>query len=373
MTTCALKRQLGVLILLSFCFLTLISYYRAPLPRASGLLHKNFSYVPGSPVNDIFFLKIPKCASTSLMNIFMRYGKKHNLSFALPLQGQQHLGVQKPFTTDMLIPHPKGIYNVFSQHTRLRIKVMRTLMPNAKFVTIIRYPAAMLESYYSYNGLEKRLGVNFSSFMQDPEKFAMVRKYTVDTLRNVMLYYFGLDVSKMGSKKAVDDTIEMIRREFDLVMIAEKHEESLILLKDLLCWNLSDVVVLPTNVRISAHKTKLDKSLIKKVTEWNRGDYRLYKFFLKVFDENVKSYGEQKMTREIRQLKRLINSTKAQCISSQISGKDMQDETFKPYSEKTLAYTLKSNAQEFCSDLIKTGISFTQELQERQQRLFTNS
>ena len=34
----------------------------------------------------IFFLKTHKCASSSLQNIFLRFGEKRNLSFVLPLE-----------------------------------------------------------------------------------------------------------------------------------------------------------------------------------------------------------------------------------------------------------------------------------------------
>lgn len=43
--------------------------------------------------------------------------------------------------------------------------------------------------------------------------------------------------------------VERVDRDFDLVMLAERMEESLVLMSHLLCWPLEEVLVLKYNAR----------------------------------------------------------------------------------------------------------------------------
>jgi galactosylceramide sulfotransferase len=60
--------------------------------------------------------------------------------------------------------------------------------------------------------------------------------------KNQMLYNLGMAARDMESQKSVKKMIQKIDLEFDLVMIVEQLDESLILLKKLLCWETDDMV-----------------------------------------------------------------------------------------------------------------------------------
>ena len=53
----------------------------------------------------------------------------------------------------------------------------------------------------------------------------------------------------MKSKTKVAQMIKSIDNDFHLVLIVEKLDESLILLKDLLCWNILDIRYFKLNER----------------------------------------------------------------------------------------------------------------------------
>ena len=57
-----------------------------------------------------------------------------------------------------------------------------------------------------------------------------------------MLWDSGLSAAAMDNMTAVDNKIAEMDNTFSLVMIAERWDESVILLKDLLCWDFRDVV-----------------------------------------------------------------------------------------------------------------------------------
>ena len=59
--------------------------------------------------------------------------------------------------------------------------------------------------------------------------------------QNQMLWDFGLELNLLTNETAIRDKILEIESSFDLVMIAERFDESIILLRDELCWSYRDV------------------------------------------------------------------------------------------------------------------------------------
>ena len=58
--------------------------------------------------------------------------------------------------------------------------------------------------------------------------------------------------------------LKSIASQFDLIMISERMDESLILLKQLMCWSFEDIVALQANTRVAASKervTELDAKI----------------------------------------------------------------------------------------------------------------
>ena len=63
-----------------------------------------------------------------------------------------------------------------------------------------------------------------------------------------MLWDLGLD--DFDDVEAVRNKIEELEEQFNLVMILERFEESLVLMKSELCWDFSDI----TNLKLNARK-----------------------------------------------------------------------------------------------------------------------
>ena len=58
----------------------------------------------------------------------------------------------------------------------------------------------------------------------------------------MQLVEFGLGLDSLYDQAAVKRKIGEVDAQFDLVMIAERFDESMVLMADLLCWDLADVV-----------------------------------------------------------------------------------------------------------------------------------
>ena len=59
--------------------------------------------------------------------------------------------------------------------------------------------------------------------------------------KNELLWDLGMQVGKMEEKSDLRDRILFYESEFDLVLLAERFDESLVVMKDVLCWDTQDI------------------------------------------------------------------------------------------------------------------------------------
>ena len=71
---------------------------------------------------------------------------------------------------------------------------------------------------------------------------------------NQQLYDMGMRDDELFDTLRIQRKIEDVDNEFDLIMIAEKIEESLVLLADQMCWPLEYVTSLTHNARRDGQK-----------------------------------------------------------------------------------------------------------------------
>jgi hypothetical protein len=129
---------------------------------------------------------------------------------------------------------------------------------------------------------------------------------------NRMIFDFGLDRRLMENATAVKNYINYLNRTFDLVMVSERYDESMVLLKRRMNWGLRDILYVKSNVfrpntthakhannqSSSGEKTGAkDSSLISDYhrethRKFNAADYALYEHFSQLFDSKVRAEGE---------------------------------------------------------------------------------
>ena len=121
--------------------------------------------------------------------------------------------------------------------------------------------------------------------------------------RDVTLFDFGLHVEDNDNMIAVQAKIKEIDKTFDLVMVMEHFDESMVLLKHLLCWEYSNLTSLKLNVRDEKTKSHVSDEARKKLAEWLHSDMVFYDHFKKLFKPKVKAFGEEKMSQELSKIK----------------------------------------------------------------------
>ena len=175
-------------------------------------------------------------------------------------------------------------YDMFLCHTRWNQKAVEDILgdngEDVFYLSILRDPVELFRSFWDYAKLSKM-------YQTTLEKFArkIIHKEVHIKLKtqrspgfNQMLHDFGVDFKDMVRAKGehtVNRAREMIRNKireidsnFNLILLADPpfFEDSLILLKDELCWKYDDIVSLKLNsqpVKLKSQISPTARQLIK--------------------------------------------------------------------------------------------------------------
>ncbi|XP_050712621.1 galactose-3-O-sulfotransferase 4-like [Eriocheir sinensis] len=279
-----------------------------------------------TPRTNIGFLKSHKCASTAIQNILFRYGHKHNLHFALPKIGNYFGGGRRSFKAEMvsLSPLNKVKPNIFAIHTRwdhdevrpaaatlclswctccFNSGVRKVMPKDTVYFTIVRKPSALFQSLFSYAKLEKRTGLSLEEF---------VKRVSADAKRdrgvwgyNQMAWDLGMSEEQINNLTAAREMVARAEDQFGLVLVAERMEESLVLLVEYLCWELSDVLVLRLNSLRSELKQPLSAATRQLLQQKLAPDYLVYRHFAEKFERQVEEFGRTRMAEAVVRLREL--------------------------------------------------------------------
>ncbi|XP_072051968.1 galactosylceramide sulfotransferase-like [Amphiura filiformis] len=117
-------------------------------------------------------------------------------------------------------------------------------------------------------------------------------KYGARFLDNNQMLDLGLRTTKFRNSSAVAKHIKKLSREFDLMLITEYFDESLLLLRKLMCWSFDDILYLKQNVRADESRSQsLSEPLKDRIRKWNVADTRLYEYFNQTLWKKIAAYG----------------------------------------------------------------------------------
>ena len=105
--------------------------------------------------------------------------------------------------------------------------------------------------------------------------------------KNQQLWDLGTTHIEMEEAGTVQAKIARLDSEFDLVLIAEYFDESLVLLADILCWDLSDVRYLKQNARVSSKVSNITETARGSLETWLEADRKLYDHFAQKMDDLI--------------------------------------------------------------------------------------
>ncbi|XP_043931761.1 galactose-3-O-sulfotransferase 3 isoform X2 [Protopterus annectens] len=329
---------------------------------------------------EIVFLKTHKTASSTVQNILFRFAEKNNITVALPIHGCDHQfcypgNFSKKFVHPYTIPP-----HIITNHMRFNFAELQQLMPNnSVYVTILREPVAMFESLFSYYNQHcqsfKRVPNNsMEIFLSNPLKYYKADERYSMYAHNTLVFDLGGDKDHSPlDEEYINSFIKQIESIFSLVMIAEYFDESLILLKDLLSWDLDDILYVKLNMRSKESKHNISSDIPQKVQKWNAFDAKLYEYFNNTFWKKVQSFGPDCMEKEVQLLNQSVQKLMQDCFggwpqlrsSAQIKNKELRP--WQPSSEVSIiGYDLPVNsnsvATNYCLKLVMPEVQYSRYL-----------
>ena len=335
------------------------------------------------PKNSVLFLKTHKTGSSTITNILNRYGDFHNLTFALPHDGFYNffwpLSFEKSFIADLKGKKP----NILCNHARWNKQTMKELMEqDTVFITILRNPVSQFESTFSYMEFAHLLGIKgttdpLATFFEDPVRImakisdisasGSVASY-LNLLRNGQSFDLGLESAQFFIEEKTNDAITELDGSFNLVLMMEYFDESLVLLARELCWDIRDVAYFKLNQRRSPDvKTKLSNQLVQKIGKWNRADVLLYDYFNRTFWKKVEKLGTAFWS-DVNLLRHYNKVLEDACL---LPGEHYV-KAYRKQSKEIRGYGLKNNLEPhlklLCEKMITNEIDYIEYL--RKIRLF---
>merc|ERR1712223_496160 len=258
------------------------------------------------------------------------------MNIVLPKSGN-YLGQKTPFNSNLLRGTPWQIaglhYNLFCLHNRSNGPEVDKLMGRIKnqrpiYFTILRDPVELFISLWGYLQLSTKYGgISLEDYaLSDKTGRNKDRIGNSGFGRNQMLWDFGLDEKHFENVTAIKSKIEEIDSTFALVLLTEKFDESMILLKDLLCWDYRDMTSLKLNAHDSSSKSKLSTKARNILKKWMWADYMLYDHFKEKFEDEILAFGSEKMKHELEILRHSNQEIQNQCVAKQVSNEELNPE-----------------------------------------------
>lgn len=262
----------------------------------------------GGPTSHVGFLKVHKAGSSTMQNIFFRFGCKHNLTILLPKTGNY-------FTSISSLNKPSdgsNKYDILAVHTVYKKERFAQVLPeDSVYIGIIRDPLErMVSAAFYYRDIwqiEYLKKIPKDRFIKNlinyPERYdSVVFSFT----RNSMGKDFGFSpYLKPLDSTAIEAKLNSLGEEFALVMVMERFDESLVLMRRLLNWSLSDILYLKSNAH--RHKPVIisEKEQIKFRTTCFM-DYAIYDYFKKIFEEKL-SLQQTDFWEEVKHFKSVLS------------------------------------------------------------------
>ncbi|NXP48280.1 G3ST2 sulfotransferase, partial [Heliornis fulica] len=336
----------------------------------SGFFHmKNKNYtisksykellIPSMPCHaktNVMFLKTHKTASSTLLNIMFRFTERYNLTVALPANQLFHLGYPKTFLASFV----EGFqtigqnYNIMCNHLRFNLsEVQKVMAPNTFYFSILRNPIPLMESSYIYYKdyvPAFKISKDVNEYMASPMKFYNQEDSKKNIYaRNIMWFDFGYDNNAEANKSYVQAVLKEIEQNFHLILIADYFDESMVLLKHMLCWDLDDVIYFKLNSRSQDTVQTLTPESEERIKAWCSLDWKLYLHFNQTFWRRIEeTIGFEELEKEVNHLRMRQKELMGTCISDQeaVGKEQIKDKALLPFQSgaaNILGYNLRQD------------------------------
>ncbi|OWF35705.1 Galactose-3-O-sulfotransferase 3 [Mizuhopecten yessoensis] len=257
-----------------------------------------------------------------MQNLFLRFGIEHDLVFVLPQHGTTlPMGTGLPISSRALPPPRNRTYDILCNHIRYnRSEFEKTLPSDSVYVATVRDPFRQFISSVHYYHRHFMLNIAkqqpILKFLQAPNEYRRIigENKKVSNLYNSMAWDFGFPFQLFvkPDEKQIQKYLRKLDKEFDLVIVVEYFEESLILMRRLLNWDMRHILYVSSHVQKRPEPSlavgKEEEDLYRK---WCLLDYALFDFFkrkfLKRWQEAVSKSDVMAELQYFREMKTKVN------------------------------------------------------------------
>ncbi|EDO37531.1 predicted protein, partial [Nematostella vectensis] len=279
------------------------------------------------PIQNVLLLKTHYTGSDVISNILNRFADLRDLKVAIPNGGVstfywparfhwRHLDLG---ILDGALP------NVLTCYARYNGEIMDQIMhPGSAYISIIREPLKNFESTFRNLDYASALDMEdpdpMAAFLENPkmhiEHVIKMRMFKdpLNLIKNGMFFDLGLRTADYHKPEVVKDAILDIDAKFTLILIYEYLDESLVMLKRKLCWELDDVVYLKAQYLNHEHHARKSFSSSEKAAlkNWSKADVALYEYFNKTLWQRI-SYEEPEFSKDLAVFRERQRTIEADC------------------------------------------------------------
>ncbi|XP_065565763.1 galactosylceramide sulfotransferase-like [Artemia franciscana] len=194
-------------------------------------------------------------------------------------------------------------FDIFVEDTRWNFENVKNILGNDFIsLTIMCDPVCQFESMFHFMHMETHYNVSsFEMFLEKLEAGKITNERFQIFGRNQLAYTLGFEETSFENNTAIKAIIEEIDRQFNLVIISEYFEESVIILKNILGTRIGQMTFVPLVVRTNDTKHKLAVKQRLLLEKWLNVDVRLYNTFKRSL--------ERRFTKYVREEARILKLT----------------------------------------------------------------
>ena len=215
----------------------------------------------------------------------------------------------------------RGNFHILATHCVYNRQQLEATVPDARYITVLRDPVSQFDSAFVYYDFAKQARIptdsnSIATFLSDPKRYARKINYGRNQLHNGQLHDLGFDKSDYSNPYAVSYKIKQLENEMDFVIITEYFDESLVLLKKILCWEVDDILYVPKRVRQADFRFNISASVQQRIRVWNRADMLLYEHFNRTLWRKIEEYGDD-FWRDVEELRERVIEVTAMCSGNE--------------------------------------------------------
>ncbi|XP_077982502.1 galactosylceramide sulfotransferase-like [Glandiceps talaboti] len=250
-----------------------------------------------------------------MSSIIYRYGLKHDLIAAVDPylsalisedETSKHYIIKEYNCSDF-----PG-YNIMASHIDYNRPAMEEIVRSrdAKYVTIARSPYARLKSAFYFSGRDK----GFPNSSNPLKEYIKLRydQFIQKGLNGLKLYLRRFRLQGSKDITLLPPELRRLDKELDLVMLTEYYDESLVLLRKLMCWEFEDLVYIPMKVH-HVYQPPITTDMADMISKFGTHDIMFYEYFNNTFWEKVRNY-DGDFSADLEKFQTLRNNVRRLCV-----------------------------------------------------------